>query len=143
MEQDNTSGKDEGFCFREHTADLVIEGWSKTKEGLFINLARGTLAAMGAEFEAGAESISRSFTISAPDPETLLVDWLTYVVTSATTDGLAPQRFELHFLDGGALSVEVQLSDVVITDEIKAVTYHEIEIQEEPCGYRGSVTFDL
>lgn len=143
MEQDDTSGTEEGFCFREHTADLVIEGWSKTKEGLFITLARGALAAMGAEFELGAESISRSFTISAPDPETLLVDWLTYVVTAATTDGLAPQRYQLQFLDGGALSVEVQLSEVVIADEIKAVTYHQIEIRGDTEGYRGSVTFDL
>jgi SHS2 domain-containing protein len=132
-----------GFCFHEHTADLVVEGWAESRPELYAILSSGLIEAMGAELVGEAKSLRREVTLSAPDSESLLVDWLNTIVSTATAEGLVPVGTKVSFLNPDELHAELELAPAVIRDEIKAVTYHGLVLTEQPHEYRARVTCDL
>lgn len=87
---------------------------------------------------------SRSFEVSGDDRESLLVAFLTELLFLAETEGLAFTQFDLSVHESTRLQATVAGGRIESQDkEIKAVTYHNLEIREDDHGLEVDLVFDV
>jgi SHS2 domain-containing protein len=134
----------------QHTADWSLCVWAATMNELFVEAARGMNALTGArpnlgaaEGQASGPITHRTFEATAPDPESLLVSFLSELVYAAEHEHLVFANFEVE-VDGQTLKVEMEGAPLVtINKTIKAVTYHNLHIQQTGRGYEVEIVFDV
>jgi SHS2 domain-containing protein len=127
----------------EHTADWALRVWGDDLRALFVNAARGMLSLMGGQL-VGDDLRQTHISLTAPDAETLLVEWLNELIYLTEEEELFVTQVEVRQIDGRALEAEVmggQATD--LTKHIKAATYHALAIERTPSGYRTVVVFDV
>lgn len=134
----------EEYCeFEEisHTADLQIIAYGKTLEELFINAGIGMYHLVNAE-PGEFRKKSKRISFKENDHETLLIAYLEELLflSDSCLMGVGPKlNIFLTYLSG-----EIPLYSLKsIKSEIKAVTYHEMEIVNEEGVYRTKITFDV
>jgi SHS2 domain-containing protein len=124
-----------------HTADLQIIAYGKTLEELFVNAGKAMYQVTGAE-PGSYKNKARSVSLNESDHETLLIAYLEELVflTDQRLMAVAPElNISLTELSG----VIPLYSLKKMKTEIKAVTYHEMEIKEKDGMYRTKITFDI
>jgi SHS2 domain-containing protein len=131
-----------GFRELSHTADWQLEVWAPTLAELF------TLAALGmyslANIEISAEpKFNRDLELSTEDLETLLVSFLSELLYFVEDEGLAFDQINLS-LDGFQMQAHLSGGKIKRQDkEIKAVTYHNLEISFQDQLYQVQIVFDV
>lgn len=131
-----------GYQEIEHTADWQIEVWAQNLPELFAQAAKGMYSLAQIELESGRE-VSWEVNLQEIDLESLLVAFLTELVILAEEERLGFNQFsiELHGVElhadlrGGAIANQ--------SKEIKAVTFHNLNIEQENQHYRASIVFDV
>jgi SHS2 domain-containing protein len=137
-----------GFKEIEHTADWELMVWAPDLPGLLEQAAQGMYALAGLTAGAGPHG-QRNLEIQAPDPEGLLVNFLAELLYFEADEGLVFDRFKLKV---------IQLSDVkgyklsamlvgapkdAPGKDIKAVTYHKLNIEQGSRGFEVRIVFDV
>jgi SHS2 domain-containing protein len=131
-----------GYKEIEHTADWELEAWALDLPGLLEQAARGMYVLSGARLQPGPRQ-KRSLLIPISDPESLLVHFLSELLYFAENEGIAFDSFALT-LTSQSLSAQLEGAPVAeIEKEIKAVTYHNLQIVESQQGLRVRVVFDV
>ena len=126
--------KDPYFEEIEHTADQALRVRGTDFKELLHNAALGMLQLTGVIPRSGP-SRDRKIEVQAPDREGLLVTWLEELLYLTETRGVTYTEFELHITDDTHLVAKVQETPIAaITRHIKAVTYHDLEIEETEDG---------
>jgi SHS2 domain-containing protein len=130
-----------------HTADWSLRVWAVDLPHLFVESARGMNALSGIRL-AEKPRVRRTFTTSAPDVESILVSFLSELVFYAEQDHLAFDHFNLSLgLEDGQpchLSATLRGAHILSMDKaIKAVTYHNLQIQQTTRGYEMEIVFDV
>jgi SHS2 domain-containing protein len=131
-----------GFEELPHTADWALRVWAPDLAGLFAESARGMNALSGARPVAGPR-LERTFNAEAPDPEDLLVRFLSELVCAVELERLVFDRFEIAVREG---RLQVAMSGApleALTKAIKAVTYHNLHIRRTARGYEVEIVFDV
>lgn len=82
-----------------HGADIGVRGFGPTLEEAFVQAARALTAVM-VDPESVAPREPVAIACSAPDRETLLLDWLNALVFETATRHMLFGRFEVHLEDG-------------------------------------------
>ena len=134
------------FEFIDHTADIGIMVYGSSLEEVFSNAAYGMFSII-ANLANITDHISREITLTAYDREELLVAWLNHLLYLLDTDNLIFTRFKIIGLENDRLQVTAygEVADPKrheLKTQIKAATYHQLEIVEEN-GFRAKVIFDL
>lgn len=130
-----------GFREIEHTADWAIEAWAPDLEGLIRQVAAGMYALMGVE-ACPEPMVTHSIALSAEDRESLLVAFLTELLYLAESRSLVCDVVELRCSDT-SLSASLATTPIDrIHRQIKAVTYHNLEVKSTPEGVSVVVVFD-
>jgi len=129
-----------------HTADtgVVVHGVTVTE--LFENAAFAMFDLMfGIADRQGAERVEVE--VAAATIEELLVDWLSTLLFEAETRDLALCSFGIDTLGDGRLSGWASgISSVNLElrgPPIKAITYHDMAIEDIPNGWSVRVVFDV
>jgi SHS2 domain-containing protein len=136
------SHRSDGYQEQPHTADWALTVWSLDVIGLLQQAAHGMYALMHARLQSEPREAYR-FEIAAPDRETLLVTFLSELLYFLQRDNVAFDRFNLSY-DGQRLSAEVEGAPVEsLAKEIKAVTYHNLAVQETARGLEVTIVFDV
>lgn len=133
------------FGFREnaHTADWELEVWAPDLPALLEQAARGMYSLSGARLQAGSVQ-SRRLALHAADPEGLLVRFLTELLWLEQEHGLAFDTFSIKVEDQFDLEAELQGYPISSLDkEIKAVTYHNLQVVNTPQGLSVKIVFDV
>ena len=131
-----------GFEEISHTADWSAHVWAQDLPSLFDECARAMNALSGTRIGAGPR-IQQTFEAEAPDPESLLVAFLSELVYYQEQENLAFDRFEVQ-VESGRLNVEMEGGQIASMDKaIKAVTYHNLKIQETDLGCETTIVFDV
>jgi SHS2 domain-containing protein len=131
-----------GFEELPHTADWAIRAWAGSLPALFAEAARGMNALTGAKPGAGRR-VTRTFTTEAPDVEGLLVAFLSELVWAAEQENLLFDTFKVS-LKGSKLDVNMSGAPIVsLNKAIKAVTYHNLEIDRSEDGFQVEIVFDV
>ncbi|GBD09385.1 Protein archease [Candidatus Thermoflexus japonica] len=135
-----------------HTADWAIRAYGRTLPELFANAAMGMYSLL-VDLDALGESERREVEVEAASPEGLLVAWLNELVYYTEREHLAFKRFEIHELrlpDPGDPDSLGRLRASAYGERaremrkyIKAVTYHNVAIQQEDGRYRVELVFDV
>jgi len=130
-----------------HTADWCLRVWAVDLNQLFIETARGMNAISGIRL-AEKPRVQRSFSISAPDVESLLVSFLSEMVYFIEKDQLAFDEIDLVIDNENSspcnLSVNLRGASILSLDKaIKAVTFHNLHIQRTTQGVEVAVVFDV
>ena len=134
------------FEFIDHTADIGIRVEAPDLEDLF-----ETAGLAFTELVTSADSldcrVERRFKLEEDDIETLLVSWLQELIYFLDTEDLVFGRFQVKLRD---FALEASAwGDVFDPDihtmktEIKAVTYHQLEVTKSDLGWQAQVIFDI
>ena len=135
----------------EHKADLKIRAFGKTKEELFSNMLKGMISGLRPEI-LNSEAETRNIEIKSSDLEALLVDFLSEVLylTQVNKEIYANIKFK-KLTDPSTSSGQAELEGELIGqkvkrfgEDIKAVTYHELKIEQKKDGiWEAIVLFDV
>lgn len=131
-----------GFEEIAHTADWALRVWAPNLEGLLEQAARGMYALSGIEIGAQPE-LRRAMEIETADPEMLLVEFLAELLYCAEGERVAFHGFAIEITD---LELRADLVGGPIEawkKEIKAVTYHNLDIQRTENGLEVEIVFDV
>ena len=129
----------------EHTADLKIQAYGKTKEELFLNMLFGMQESMKPEIKKPEEVIGRSIKTGSSDLDTLLVDFLSEVlyliqVNKEIYKDIRFKKFTDTKIEGDLIGQKVERFD----EDIKAVTYHGLKVsQREDKNWEATILFDI
>lgn len=139
-----------GYRYLDHMTDAVIEAYGSTLEEAFENAAKGLNDTM---IELKDVIPEREVQINAKgsDLYELLFDWLDRVMLLLVADGFAMSQFKVRIkkvnanyeLKGLAKGEKLDLTKHHYKVEIKAVTYHEMQIQKEGDNYTLRFLLDL
>ena len=138
------------FEILEHTADIGMAAYGKTKREVFINSARGMFEIIAGGNETLKENFYDKIKLEADNLEGLLFAWLNELLYISETRLVILNKFYIKELSDFQIKAEVEgmkinPPSVKIEKEIKAVTYHRLEIKkdEESGLWRAQVIFDV
>ena len=132
------------FGFREisHTADWELEVWAPDLESFLEHAARGMYHLTHLEL-VSQPRLTRNFEIKFSEPETLLIDFLTELIYLTESEKIAFNDFNLQ-IQGDRLNAKLSGSKIEsLAKEIKAATYHNLEIREYKNGLIANIVFDV
>lgn len=138
----------ESYEYIGHTADVGLRAHGKTRAEAFENAARGMFDLI---CDISGVRQRESFPIaleSAGGDETLLADWLNELLYLHESRGLLFSGFSVEVLEAGRLRGEARGERIdsgshILRAEIKAVTYHMLQIKREQAGWSVQVLFDV
>ena len=136
------------FEYIEHTADAGMRVKGDTLTNLFNHAAQG-LFEMIAVVDTIDETSSIEVDITADSVEMLFVKWLDELVFRHETDEIFFKRTNIQHINTTELSAQVygehtNFDKHVVYTEIKAVTYHQLYVIQNPNGvWEAQVIFDL
>lgn len=128
-----------------HTADVKIKVTAKNLEELFSEAILAMFNIMKPTFSSRAKKVKRKIKMSSFDRDSLLVDVLSAVLTSADVNNEAYKEAKVSFPRQWEANVELIGASVSSykEDEIKAVTYHGLKIVETESGFEVEIIFDI
>lgn len=136
----------------EHTADLGIRVYGKTLEELFSNSAWAMMDLVTDLSEVGEEKALK-ISIEAEDKESLMVRWLSEILYYITMEKVVLKGFDVKTIGENHIEANVKGEDFKegkhhLTREIKAVTYHNLEIKEPSSSnkepyWKAEIIFDV
>jgi len=121
----------------EHTADIGIDVYGRTIRELFHHSAEGMFEIkMGNTNSNTHGDFFHNFTLQGEDYENLLVAWLSELLYISETKQVILTRIEIKRLSCRKIMTEVtglklNQTSKKIEREIKAVTYHGLEIKKD------------
>ena len=131
----------------DHTADVGIKAYGKTLSEAFENAAKGMFDIITDSSE--IESIGQyDIELEAPDLEQLLVDWLSELLFLNSAKNLVFGFFKVEIdekknkLSAKIFGEKYTVSKHKIGAEIKAVTYHMLEVRNKR-PFHAQVLFDI
>jgi SHS2 domain-containing protein len=131
-----------GFREISHTADWELEVWAPDLGSLLEQAARGMYHLTELKLSSHPR-LTRKFEISFLEPETLLIDFLTELIYLTESEELAFDEFNFQF-DGDQLIALVNGAKIdSLSKEIKAATYHNLDIRESRDGLVANIVFDV
>ena len=131
-----------GYREREHTADRELEVWAPDLLTLLVEAARGMYSISGARLQSEPR-LTRELEITAYDIESLLVSFLEELLFLGEMEGLGFDQFDLKLHEGKLLAVLFGAPLNYQEKEIKAVTYHNLNIRKTRRGFNVNIVFDV
>lgn len=131
----------------EHTADAGIRAYGASMAGAFEACARGMMHLMFELEEIAAEERVR-LEAGGRDPASLLVAWLGEILFRVEAEGWAFSDFDVTGLsetrvEGWGYGEPIDPRRHELKAEIKAPTYHMLELREEGGRWTAQVVFDI
>lgn len=131
----------------DHTADIGVKAYGKNLAECFENAAKAMFDIITDKSE--IENIGQyNIALDAPDLEQLLVDWLSELLFLNSANNLVFGFFKVNLdeknksLTATVFGEKYNISKHKIGAEIKAVTYHILEIRDKK-PYHVQVLFDI
>jgi len=138
------------YEYLEHTADLFFRSYGKTPGECYANAARAMFSAM-IDPDSIDPNVNKTFLLEANDLPALMHDYLSEILFLFETEGLVFGDFVVSVEQKGAMyKLSAVLSGekfnkkkhIVLTD-IKAVTYHDLVVEERSGQWVAEVLCDI
>ncbi len=130
----------------DHTADTGIEARASSLPGLIDELATGMFALV-AVADPCPHDERIEVEVSAPTTEDLVVEVLSELLYEAEVEDLILCDFKTAAIDGNSVRVTAggaPTSELdLVGPPIKAVTYHDVTVEQTADGWFGRVYFDV
>ncbi|MBA7662136.1 Protein archease [subsurface metagenome] len=134
------------FEIVNHTADVSIIAYGADTSQAFANAARA-LFNLITELDDVAEILYRDIKLTAPDQESLLVEWLNELIYLFDIENIVFKRFDIIKLNNTQLKArsygeKVDSSKHKLKTGVKAATYHMLKVDKDN-GCKVQVLFDI
>lgn len=131
----------------DHTGDVGIIVTAPTLTTLFERAAQGMFFIL-TDLELVQPRQNRTIELAAPDTPTLLVRWLSELNYINQSERFLFCSFDVELIHEGVLRATVSGERIhssrhQLHTEIKAVTYHGLEVGSGPDGFEARVIFDV
>jgi len=139
-----------GYRFLEHSSDVYVEAWGESLEEAFRQAAKAMFDTM-TDLRLVEHRVEVEVSAEGFDEQELLYSWLEALLVKYEVESLLFSEFKIYPIRregeilklkasayGEPLNLEKHPSKV----EIKAVTYHLMEIERMEKGFRVRVLFD-
>lgn len=136
----------EPFQEIEHSGDIGIQAHGRDEKELFRNATLGLFALMYRGTVTAA--VERTLTVTSSSRENLLVDWLSEVIAESGARGELYGEVVIRHVDHRSLEgvLRGETADPArhqLRFDVKAATYHELELRADRDGFHARVIFDL
>ncbi len=139
------------FEIIDHTADVGIKAHGSTLTELFENAARGMFAVITCEgANPQGSQVEKNIEINkdAGELEDMLVSWLSELLYIFNREKICFNSFKIAGLNNNSLKAEaggvnIDLYQSDLYTEIKAVTFHNLKIEEDVEGFSCTIIFDV
>jgi len=137
---------DKEFEIVNHTADVGIIAYGADISETFANAARA-LFSLITELDDVEEVLYRDIELTAPDEESLLVEWLNELIYLFDAENVIFKRFDIIELNNTRLKArsygeKVDSSRHKLKTGVKAATYHMLKV-DRGNGCKVQVLFDI
>ncbi len=135
------------YSILEHPSDLGIEARGKTLSEAFEEAAVG-LTSIIVDLDSVGAINDRTLTVDAEDVESLLVRWLSELLYLYDGEGFLTKEVDIQQFSRTRLQANLR-GDTYVEGkhhtrlDVKAVTYHQLQIQEVPGGWYVRVYLDI
>ncbi|MDO9527890.1 MAG: archease [Syntrophales bacterium] len=131
----------------DHTADLGLEIYGKDERELFSNAAFAIFDLTVDLHDVNASEVRR-VSVRGSDREDLFVNYLREILYMLNGEGMLLKDFSIREISSRHLVGEVRGEAFnperhSIKTEIKAVTYHQVEVEKNKEGWKARVIFDV
>ncbi len=131
----------------DHTADMGMRVVAPTMSALLAPAAYGLYAMIGELASAGAAA-TLAIELTGDDPSIMLRDFLDELLVLFDRDKRIAVTLDDGEFTGDRLHVAVQTRGIdedrcVFLREVKAITYHALDIVDVPGGFQATVIVDI
>ena len=135
------------FVILDHTADIGLLIRGRDLKELFENAGRGFFHLI-TDMRRVRERLEKRVEVGQESLERLMVDWLNELLYFHDVENLLFKTFRVESVGKGGLKAVVKGESFregvhAVKTEIKAVTYHQIQVQKEDGLWKARVIFDL
>lgn len=135
------------YRFIDHTADFGLEIFGRSPSDLFEQAAKA-LTDLLTDPSLLKEQHRHTLDIDGSDWEDLLINWLRELLYIYNGEDRFVAGVDIISIEQTRLRAEVATEDYrmghhEIRNEIKAVTYHQLEVKADVDGWRARVIFDV
>jgi SHS2 domain-containing protein len=135
------------FEILDHTADIGLVIYGEDLKALFENAGEAFFHLI-TDLRKVKRRIERRVDIGGESLDRLMVDWLSELLYLHDTENLLFKGFNVESVGGDGLKAMVKGEPFregvhVIKTEVKAVTYHQIEVRENNGRWRAQIIIDL
>jgi SHS2 domain-containing protein len=136
-----------GYCILEHPADVGIEATGGSLKEAFENAALGLLSMITDVGSVDAKE-DRSIQLQGTDLSNLLVKWLSEILYLFDGEAFIVGRVEIKTISATKLEAIVSgepydIRKHMVHHDVKAVTYHQLKIEERRDGFLIQVFVDI
>ena len=129
------------------TADVGVESAGKDLKQAFEEQAAGMFSIM-TDLESVEPKISFDVEATGNDLESLLVAWLNELLFIYDAKKVFLGSFDIKSFEEGRVKAEVRGEEIdparhPLKTEVKAVTYHMLEVRQSDGGYATRVVYDI
>jgi len=131
----------------EHPSDIGVEARGDSLAAAYQHAAEGLMAVI-LDSSTIQSTQERHIVLTASDHEQLLVKWLSEILYLYDGQGFVSGKFEILNLTATDLRARVRGETFDVQKhkpklDVKAVTYHQLVVQETPEGSTVKVFFDI
>lgn len=132
-----------GFVEIEHTADISLKVWSTTLEDLFKLAVDGMIKIIEIKVDNNDPGMYQEFCVEDIDLESMLVSLLNEINYKIQQDLKCAKILEI-IVENEKIAGRLFLNKIIsFRKEIKAVTYHNLQINHSLKGYSVVIVFDV
>jgi SHS2 domain-containing protein len=126
----------------EHTADWAFRAYGHDLKELFENAAYALFDLEGAS--GGQTTVTRQVSVTGIDYESLLVNWLSELLYLQETRGETYHHFSVETAMPTELRATIQGGPSgALNKFVKAITYHDLKIEQTSEGWQATVVVDV
>ncbi|HMK76245.1 MAG TPA: archease [Thermodesulfobacteriota bacterium] len=135
------------FEILDHTADIGVIVYGENLGALFANAGKAFFHLI-TDLRKVRTWIEKRIDIGGESLDRLMVDWLSELLYLHDVEGLLFKRFRVESVGKDGLKAiakgePFQEGVHVVKTQVKAVTYHQIEVRQEKGHWRAQIIFDL
>jgi SHS2 domain-containing protein len=134
------------FEVLEHTADLKIKVLGQDLPELFVNAGLAIAVQQNPQVKKQAlkKPVWESLEIKSADQKSLLIDWLNEILSRSDLNDKIYANFQIEELSETRLRARIAGQKVSQKQiDIKAATYHDLEIKQVNSHWQAIIIFDI
>ena len=131
----------------DHTADIGLRISAATLPELLAEAGRGFSSLIVANLSDVRPVEERTIEVAGLDPDYLLFDWLNELVYLLDREHLVFSQFSVTVSDAGLTATcrgePIDSTRHQLEHEVKAVTYHDLKVEQDEEGWVAEVILDI
>lgn len=130
------------------TADVCFRAYGATLDEVFVNAALAMFEVM-VETKNVAPKVTKEIEIKGEDLKSLMFDWLNELLFYVDSEGLVFSEFNVKVdekqmkLSAKVLGEQIDSQRHTIKTEVKACTYHDMEVKKRDGKWMAQVILDV